>query len=306
MSTRILLPRLALALLVFTWGAGAIAAEEDVFFDLSPPNSVGFAATGDSDGGRTGNLAFSATLPKDWVLYGSAGRRTIDADGENVQLGNWFFGFNTDPMAYWYFELSLDQQFHRGLYADTGLETRVYYQPESGFMSGGSLGLILGARRFRFKPEESINGRSEIDIGSSSVGLALDFPFAKRWLVKLEVQRYNYPEQIKALGEDLATLVVPNDTLNYAFGISESSSRLYLSYSAPFAKKLKPTFALDLSAAKSAVDQSTWGSAGLVGIGRLTRNWSLTLSYYTARTIVNAQRSEPTRTVGAAVMYSWK
>jgi hypothetical protein len=286
--------------------APAAGADLEDIFDMSPPNSVGFATTGDSDGGRTGSFAFSATLPKDWIFFGNVGRRVIDADGESIQLGNWLFGISSDPMETWQFETSVDQQLHRGLYSDTGLETRATYRPGSGLLGNTGVGLLLGARRFRFESDPLLAARREVDIGSYTVGISVEVPFAKRWLARFEAQRSSYPEQIKDLGDDLATLVVPSDTLNYALGISEAFAKLNVVYSFQRPRKYRPTLALDLSASRSAVDQSTWGSAGLIASARLTKSWNFSLSYFTARTVVNAQRSEPTKTIGTALMYSWK
>lgn len=291
----------AIVISLLVIGPLARAGSDDIF-NLSPPHSIGVGTTSSTDGSRVGHVDGSLTLPGDWVLRGLVGRRAVEGDGETAQMGNWRFGVVSDQLATFVFEATIDQEFHRGLYNDSGLELRALYQSLNGWV----FGLIAGARSFKFTPDAAIVAKSEYTIGSSLAGIVIEKTFAKTWFARAEHQRFRYPEQIHELETDFALIVVPNDTLTYAYGLPESITRLAVGSGLPFAKKHRPQLTLSLSSSRSAVDGSTSGSAQLDYSMTIARRWLIAIGVGATRTVVDATTSDPIRTGSLAVSYSWR
>ena len=290
---------------IFSLSQAAYPADD--LFSLSPPHSIGATASGDSAGGRAGSLNFSATLPGDWTAFGSFGRQRNEFDGESAQLRHTTVGFASDQLNTYFFELTVDEASHSSLFSDAGAEIKLVYQPINGLFESWSFGLKIGARRFRFKPQPgTLTSDDDRSFSSSSAGFLVDWSVTKKWDLHFEANRHSYPEQIRDFDSDAAPVSVPNDTLDYVFGLPQTSGRIEVGFRPDLMRRHQPRVSLALGSSKSAVDDSTSGFSDLALRLKLNRSLHLSIGLGASRSVVNAKSNETVRNVNTALTYSWR
>lgn len=299
--------RIRTAVLVVVCLHPILSLAEDDPFDFSPPHSISTRVGADQQGATSASLGFSASLPKGYGAFGSIRSSQVDVGAEASRTRGWNVGIGSDALDPLAFSLAADSSESPGEFQDRGVDAQILISPTTGWFSQVTAMVGAGARRFEFaKTSIPAAPATSVTVSSNSVSLGATWYASKRWVFGGEFERRFYPSQIKDLDRPVVTLLVPSDTLGYAFSIPETYSRAFATYSPSTMKRLKPTFELSVSNSKSAVDGAALGTLALEIGASLTRRWRLNLGGFSARNLVGAASEGSVLGVSTGIRYSWR
>lgn len=287
---------------------GAPARATDIF-NLRPDHRVSTFLSGDSDKGRSLSLDGNFAFANAWSV-GLGGRtREVSFANETTQSKAGYLLLATDPFSAWVFDLGLDREFQDGHFTDSGANVRATWQPVRGWISGWALWVGIGARQFEFSKVVTVFApRPTYEIESRIFKLGVDIPIGRQFALTLEGETRAYPDEIKEMNRDIVALLVPVDTLAYAFALPKETVSASVHWHPRFWRRHKPGFRLGAIASRAAVDDAQARTLSIDAGLNLSSAWRINLGAAGTRSTgaADAADSGTLSSFGLGLAFSWQ